>query len=142
MAWRRSASVLLALLAAAALVAWLGVRGQQPPLAAGSSLSYQPDGLQALFLWEETLGARAARFEAIGFDATGRPSQVPSVLPATPAAGTPGAAPDLWMAVQPARAISAADRERLEAVPRNGGTLLLAGDSLAQRQYLSTLDLS
>jgi hypothetical protein len=111
---------LVALVVAGALLAaWLGRRSSEIPLPTGSSYSARPDGAQALFTWATELGAPARRLRE----------------PAVPDDALGG----VLLTIQPDEPIGRAGRAAYDAVPRAGGTLVLAGDSLPLRLFGSAL---
>ncbi|HET6315050.1 MAG TPA: DUF4350 domain-containing protein [Chloroflexota bacterium] len=114
--------MLLALVVGALLVSWLQVARETQHLPTGSSYSYESDGAQALFLWAGALGASPRRLQQSAID----PSQRPRSL----------------LVLQPETFVGDADRRAFDAVPRSGGTIVLAGDSLPLQVYARTLGVS
>lgn len=117
----RPFSILLGLLLLAAVLAWLGSQPAADELPTGSSLSSERDGARALYLWAEELGRDVARLHE---------PRLPS-----------GDPPDTLMVIQPVLPVGLAARELFDEVPRQGGTLIVAGDSPATLAYLSALGL-
>jgi len=114
----RSSLVLLALVIGALTVSWLQlVRDTHLPV--GSSYSVQADGTQALYEWAAALGANPRRLQQVVLD----PSSTPRML----------------LVVQPETFVSDRDRRAFDAVPRGGGTLVLAGDSFPLQAYARML---
>ncbi|HEY3064052.1 MAG TPA: DUF4350 domain-containing protein [Chloroflexota bacterium] len=114
----RSSLILLTLCVGALLASWLQLARDSTRLPAGSSYSYQTDGALALYLWAESIGASPARF---------REATLPSETPRT------------LLVLQPEQVITPAARREFEAVARQGGTLVLAGDSIALQLYAREL---
>ncbi len=110
---------LTALVAVLAVVSWFGYREQTTRPPTGSSRSAQVDGSHALFLWAQSLGLDAAQLD------------VPQLAA--------GHSPRLLLLVQPATAITQADRRGYERVLRDGGTLVLAGASGSVSGYAESL---
>jgi hypothetical protein len=114
----RSSLVLLALVIGALIVSWLQlVRDTHLPV--GSSYSVQAEGIQALYEWAAAMGANPRRLQQAVLD------------PASP--------PRVLLVVQPETFVSDRDRRAFDAVPRGGGTLVLAGDSFALQAYARML---
>jgi hypothetical protein len=114
----RPSLVLLTLCIGALLVSWLQLSRENARLPLGSSYSTQADGAQALYLWSETLGS-ARRLSQPVLDA----NDLPHVL----------------LVVQPEETLDEEDRDAFDAVAQGGGTLVLAGDSLALQAYAREL---
>lgn len=117
----RTSLTLLALVSGAIIVSWLQL-GRDTRLPVGSSFSYQADGAQALYQWVEAIGAQPRRLQ----QATIEPSAMPTTL----------------LVLQPEAFIGDRDRRMFDNVPRNGGTLVLVGDSLALQGYARNLDVT
>jgi len=110
---------LLTLCVGALLASWLQLARDSTRLPFGSSYSYQTDGVIALYLWAESIGASPSRLRQ----------------PTLPAENVPRT----LIVLQPEQPISPATRREFEAVARNGGTLVLAGDSLPLQFYAREL---
>jgi hypothetical protein len=115
----RSSLVLLGICIVALLISALRVATEPTPLPTGSSYSAQADGSQALYEWAETLGASSSRLAE------------PVVAAAQPAA--------TLLIIQPEKAVDSTARDAFAAVPDQGGTLVLAGDSLPWLLYAREL---
>jgi Domain of unknown function (DUF4350) len=115
----RSSLILLTLCVGALLASWLQLTRDSARLPLGSSYSYQPDGAAALFLWSEALGGSPRRLD----DATGPSDQVGRTL----------------IVLQPETPLGRADRDAFDEIARDGGTLVLAGDSAALVFYAREL---
>ncbi len=114
----RSSLVLLALVSGALIVSWLQVT-RDTRLPAGSSYSSQGDGAQALYEWAATVGGNPRRLQQAAIDSRSTPRAL--------------------LVLQPESIVAAGDRRAFDAVPRAGGTLVLAGDSLSLQAYARTL---
>lgn len=119
---RRLGPVGWVLLVFAILVGVALLRGgrEQEPLPAGSSLSAQPTGARALFLWLEAAGARTQRLQAVQGTLRGRP--------------------DTLLVIQPAFPVLPITRTVFDDVPARGGTLVLVGDSGSLQDYAARFD--
>jgi Domain of unknown function (DUF4350) len=115
----RSSLILLMLCVGALLASWLQLTRDSARRPLGSSYSYQADGAAALFLWSEALGGSPRRLS----DSTWPSDQVPRTL----------------IVLQPETPLVRADRDAFDEVARNGGTLVLAGDSAALQLYAREL---
>jgi len=114
--------VLLALCVVAILAAWLRLATEPPDLPTGSSYSRQADGAEALFLWADAEGATPRRFHQ--------------------ARAIEDSPPGVLLVVQPEELVADRTRRAFAAVARAGGTLVLAGDSLAVNLYARELDVT
>jgi len=111
--------VLLGICVVALFIGMLRVASQSTPLPTGSSYSTQADGAQALYVWAETVGASASRLR----EQTLPNDQSPATL----------------LVLQPETALDSSARDAFDAVPRQGGTLVVAGDSLPWLLYARNL---
>jgi hypothetical protein len=111
--------VLLAICVGAILLAGVQLLTSRPRLPAGSSYSAQPDGTRALFEWVESAGGRPERLQTASLAATSPPRML--------------------LVVEPEGFVSEADRASFDEVARQGGTLVLAGDTLPLRLYARAL---
>ena len=118
----RSSMVLLGICIVALLIGTLRVATDRPPLPTGSSYSTQPDGAQGLYDWAETLGASTSRLQD-------------QLLPDAQVAPT-------LLVLQPETTLSATAQDAFDAVPRQGGTLVVAGDSLSWLLYARNLGIT
>ncbi len=114
--------VLLGICVVALLIGTLRVATERTPLPTGSSYSTQPDGAQALYVWAETVGATSSRLT----DQALPDAQTPAML----------------LVLQPETALDSTARDALDAVPRQGGTLVVAGDSLPWLLYARSLGIT
>jgi uncharacterized protein DUF4350 len=113
----RTSMFLLGLCVLGLLVAGLRLASQtQPGPPAGSSASAEPDGVEALYLWVQSLGGTPARLEQ-----------------------SAASNADVLFVVQPEASIGDADRQAFEQVAARGGTLIVAGDSQAFQDYARAL---
>ena len=94
-------------------------RAAQPAL---STLSSEPEGARALYLWLEALGYRV--------------DNGPQALFAVPANT------DVVFVLEPAQGIGESEARQLAAWVDEGGTLIVAGESFALLRYLADLDLA
>jgi hypothetical protein len=117
----KTSLTLLALVSGAIIVSWVQL-ARDTRLPVGSSYSFQADGAQALYEWADALGAQPSRFQQATID--------------------PSAAPRMLLVLQPESFLSDRDRRAFDTVARNGGTLVLAGDSLALQAYARSLDVT
>lgn len=115
----RSSMVLLGMCVVALLIGVLRVVTERPRLPTGSSYSTQPDGAQALYAWAETLGASPSRLLA----------QTPS----------DAQAPATLLIIQPEAAVDTTAGDEFGAFTHQGGTLVVAGDSLQWLLYARKL---
>jgi hypothetical protein len=115
----RPSLILLTLCVGALLVSWLQLARNEARLPLGSSYSTQDDGTQALYLWSEALGSAPRRLRQPVLDAHDLPQ--------------------LLFVVQPEVVLDERDRKAFDAVAHGGGTLVLAGDSLALQSYAREL---
>ena len=111
--------VLLGICVVALFIGMLRVASQSTPLPTGSSYSTQADGAQALYVWAETVGASVSRLR----EQTLPNDQSPATL----------------LVLQPETALDSSARDAFDAVPRQGGTLVVAGDSLPWLLYARNL---
>jgi hypothetical protein len=109
--------ILLAICVGAVLIGALRMVTARPSLPAGSSYSTQPDGAMGLYLWAQSLGTQTARVGRSTSDSASRALVV----------------------LQPETPVNPQARAAFDAVPEHGGTLVLAGDSLAWVVYARTL---
>jgi hypothetical protein len=115
----RSSMVLLGICVVALLIGTLRVATEQTPLPTGSSYSTQPDGAQALYDWAETIGASSSRLQD-------------QLLP-------DGQTTVTLLVLQPETVLGSTVSDAYDAVPRQGGTLVVAGDSLPWLLYARSL---
>lgn len=119
MRWARPGALLALVCTVALASAWLGLRPDRQELPSGSSYSTQPDGAKALYVWAESLGARAERL-----------SQAP---------GSDGQPPRVIAVVQPDRAMQRAERALYDTLARRGTTVVVAGDTFSARALAESL---
>jgi hypothetical protein len=115
----RSSMVLLGISMVALLIGALSLGTQHTPRPTGSSYSAEPNGAQGLYTWIESIGGSPVRLQEPAI----REEQAPSTL----------------VVLQPETALDSADRDAFDAVPRRGGTLIVAGDSLPWLLYARNL---
>jgi hypothetical protein len=118
----RSSMVLLGICVVALFIGTLRVATERTPLPTGSSYSTQPDGAQGLYDWAETAGATASRLQD-------------QLLPDDASAVT-------LLVLQPETTLGATAQDAFDAVPRQGGTLVVAGDSLSWLLYARSLGIT
>ncbi len=118
----RSSMVLLGICVVALLIGALRVATDRPPLPTGSSYSTQPDGAQGLYDWAETVGASSSRLQD-------------QLLPDGQATAT-------LLVLQPETVLGSAVQDAFDAVPNQGGTLVVAGDSLPWLLYARNLGIT
>jgi hypothetical protein len=118
----RSSMVLLVLCIVAIVAAGLRIATDEPDLPAGSSHSAQPDGAEALFVWAEGEGAAPTRV--------------------TQARAVETATPQVLLVLEPEEVVSDRTQRAFSTVARQGGTLVLAGDSLPLSVYARELDVT
>jgi hypothetical protein len=118
----RTSLVLLALCVGAIIVSWIQVTRESERLPAGSSYSFQNDGLEGLYQWAQAVGAQPVRLRQPAID--------------------PNSPPRTLVVVQAEDIPADRDRDVLDIVPAAGGTLVLAGDSLPQQIYARALGIS
>jgi hypothetical protein len=111
--------VLLGICVITLLIGTLRVATEPTPLPTGSSYSTQHDGAQALYVWAETLGTSAVRLQD-------------QPLPEGQASAT-------LLVLQPETTLGSRARDAFDAVPDQGGTLVVAGDSLPWLLYARNL---
>jgi hypothetical protein len=114
--------VLLGICVVALVIGSLRVVTDRTPLPIGSSYSTQPDGAQALYDWAETVGASPSRLQD-------------QLLPDAQPAAT-------LLVLQPETALASTAQDAFDAVPRQGGTLVVAGDSLPWLVYVRSLGIT
>ncbi|HXI16138.1 MAG TPA: DUF4350 domain-containing protein, partial [Chloroflexota bacterium] len=117
--WIRAGAYLLGVFLLLSGVAWLRARDEREAFPAGSSLSSQPDGARALYLWLEENGARAARLESA------------QTLLRTP--------PRALLVIQPLFPVLPTSRPAFEGVLERGGLLVVAGDSFSAENLAEQL---
>ena len=117
--WIRAGAYLLGVFLLLSGVAWLRARDETEAFPAGSSLSSQPDGARALYLWLEENGARAARLESA------------QTLLRTP--------PRALLVIQPLFPVLPTSRPAFEGVLERGGLLVVAGDSFSAENLAEQL---
>lgn len=113
--------VLLGICIVTLLIGTLRVATDRTPLPTGSSYSTQPDGAQGLYDWAETIGASSSRLQ----DQL-RDNQAAATL----------------LVLQPETTLSSTVQDAFDVVPRQGGTLVLAGDSLPWLLYARNLGIA
>jgi hypothetical protein len=113
----RASMALLGICVVALLIGALRLATERTPLPAGSSYSAQPDGVMALYVWAEVAGGRSRRLQELSIDGT----------------------PTTLVVVQPESQIDQRARDEFDGVPEHGGTLVVAGDSLAWLLYVRNL---
>jgi uncharacterized protein DUF4350 len=118
----RSSMILLGICVVALFVGMLRVATEPTPLPTGSSYSTQADGAQALYDWAETVGASASRLRD-------------QALPDDQSSPT-------LLVLQPETALDSRARDAFDAVPGQGGTLVVAGDSLPWLLYARNLGIT
>jgi hypothetical protein len=120
----RSSMILLGICVAALLIGVLRLVTEQATLPTGSSYSAQPDGALGLYDWSAALGANPSRLQdTVLAQESGQASTTLLVLqPETPIVDTVGAT--------------------FDAVPGQGGTLVVAGDSLPWLLYARSLGIT
>jgi hypothetical protein len=118
----RSSIVLLGICVVALLIGTLRVATDRPPLPTGSSYSTQPDGAQGLYDWAATIGASSSRLQD-------------QLLPDGQTAAT-------LLVLQPETMLGSTVQDAFDTVPRQGGTLVVAGDSLPWLLYARKLGIT
>jgi hypothetical protein len=111
--------VLLGICVVALLIGLLRITTQRTPLPTGSSYSSEPNGALALFTWLEAEGGTLGRIS----DSVIRGDQAPATL----------------VILQPESPFDANVGQAFDTVPQHGGTLVVAGDSLAWLLYTRSL---
>jgi hypothetical protein len=114
--------VLLGICVVTLLIGTLRVATDRTPLPTGSSYSPQPDGAQGLYDWAETIGASSSRLQD-------------QLLPDGQAAAT-------LVVLQPETMLGSTALDAFDEVPRQGGTLVVAGDSLPWLLYARHLGIT
>jgi hypothetical protein len=115
----RSSMVLLGICVIALLIGGLRLATERTPLPVGSSYSAQPDGVLALYTWSAMLGGRPNRVQEIAL--------------------TDAEVPAMVLVVQPEMPLDSTARDAFDVVAQNGGTLVVAGDSLPWLLYARSL---
>jgi hypothetical protein len=115
----RSSMVLLGICVIALLIGGLRLATERTPLPAGSSYSAQPDGVLALYTWSAIVGGRPNRLQEIALT----DAEVPAVV----------------LVVQPETPLDSMARDAFDVVAQDGGTLVVAGDSLPWLLYARSL---
>jgi hypothetical protein len=110
----RSSMVLLGISVVALLIGALRLATEKTPLPVGSSYSAQPDGALALYEWADAVGVGPVRLKE---------------------ASVAEAGPATLLVLQPETPVDPLARAAFDAVPRRGGTLILAGDDLSWLLY-------
>ena len=120
----RSSMILLGICVVALVVGALRLATQQTTLPTGSSYSAQPDGALALYDWAAAIGGSPRRLQdPVLRQTTGQVSTTLLVL-------------------QPESTISDTVGTSFDGVPDHGGTIVLAGDSLAWLLYARSLGIT
>jgi hypothetical protein len=112
--------ILLGICVVALLVGVLRLATERATLPTGSSYSAQPDGALALFDWAAAVG--------------GTPRRLQDALLLRQPRGQ-ASTPTTLLELQPETPISETVRDAFDAVPNQGGTLVVAGDSVAWLLY-------
>jgi hypothetical protein len=115
----RSSMVLLGICVIALLIGVLRLATQRTPLPTGSSYSAEPNGAQGLYAWIEAVGGRPGRLQ----EPVVRENQAPAAL----------------VVLQPESPFTQTARDAFDAVPKHGGTLIVAGESLPWLLYARDL---
>jgi hypothetical protein len=120
----RSSMILLGICVAALLVGALRLVTEKAALPTGSSYSAQADGALALYEWAAAVGGNPSRLqdEVFGRESGHLPTTLLVLQPETPITGPPGAA--------------------FDTIPSQGGTLVIAGDSLPWVLYARSLGIT
>jgi hypothetical protein len=118
----RSSMVLLGICVVALFIGFLRLVTERPPPPTGSSYSTEPNGAQALYTWIESSGGRPQRLH----EPIVRGAQAPRTV----------------LILQPETPIDAAGGDGYESVTTDGGTLILAGDSLPWVLYARQLGIT
>jgi hypothetical protein len=118
----RSSMILLGICVAALLVGVLRLASERATLPTGSSYSTQADGAMGLYEWAAALGGSPSRLQ----DARLRPD-------------SSQASTTTLLVMQPETLITETVRDEFDAVPDEGGTLVVAGDSLPWLLYVRSL---
>jgi hypothetical protein len=113
----RPSLVLLAICVGAVLISALRLATERTPLPTGSSYSMQPDGAMGLYDWAETIGARTRHLRDLGLDA-----DISGLL-----------------VLQPETPLDSLTLEAFDGIATRGGTLIVAGDSVAWLVYVRSL---
>jgi hypothetical protein len=114
--------VLLGICVVALLIGGLRLATERTPLPGGSSYSAQPDGVLALYTWSEVVGGRPTRVQDIPMPDSQAPAMVLVVQPETP--------------------LDSTSQDAFDTVAQNGGTLVVAGDSVAWLLYARSLGIT
>jgi hypothetical protein len=111
--------ILLGICVIALLIGMLRLATQRNPLPTGSSYSTEPNGAQGLYTWIEAVGGSPGRLQ----EQVVREDQAPATL----------------IVLQPETPFSETARDAFDAVPKRGGTLIVAGESLPWLLYTRDL---
>jgi len=117
--------ILLGICVAALLVGALRLLTDRATLPTGSSYSAQPDGAMGLYEWTAALG--------------GNPSRIQDEVLHQ---GSGGQASTTLLVLQPETQIARSIQATFDTVPSQGGTLVVAGDSLAWVLYARSLGIT
>lgn len=120
----RSSMILLGICVAALAIGALRLVTQQTTLPTGSSYSAQPDGALALYDWAGAIGGSTRRLQDPALRLTS------------------GQAPTTLLVLQPESTIGDTIGASFDAVADHGGTIVLAGDSLAWLVYARSLGIT
>jgi hypothetical protein len=112
--------VLLGISVVAMLISALRLATERTPLPSGSSYSTQPDGAMALYAWAEMVGASPQRLRDASINAG-----VSSLV-----------------VLQPESTIDSLTANAFDEVAAQGGTLVLAGDSVAWLLYVRSVGIT
>jgi hypothetical protein len=118
----RSSLILLGICVVALLIGALRLATERTPLPVGSSYSTEPLGAQALYEWTGAVGGTPSRLQEAVVDDADPPASV--------------------LVLQPETVIDPAARQAFDTVPERGGTLVVAGDSLAWTLYARQLGIT
>jgi hypothetical protein len=111
--------ILLGICVIALAIGFLRLVTQRTPLPTGSSYSAESNGAQALYTWIEAAGGRPRRL----LEPLLRNDRVPATL----------------LVLQPETSLDSTLRDTFDSVTSNGGTLIVAGDSLSWLLYVRNL---
>ncbi|HLZ27164.1 MAG TPA: DUF4350 domain-containing protein [Chloroflexota bacterium] len=120
----RSSMILLGICVLALLVGALRLLTEQPTLPTGSSYSAQPSGALALYDWATAIGGTARRLRDPDL-------RQPS-----------GQASTTLLVLQPESPVTDSVRTTFDLVPEQGGTLVVAGDSVSWLLYARGLGIT
>jgi hypothetical protein len=115
--------VLLGICVGALLIGVLRLATDRAQLPVGSSYSAQPDGALGLYDWSSAIGGSPSRLQDSG-------------LTETPVSG---GLPTTLLVLQPETPLDPAAQDAFDDVTRRGGTLVVAGDSVAWLLYVRSL---